>query len=84
MRWNKIVIVIIVLMTIVLSSLFYVNMLLIEKYDFASGVDKIVSMTVKDRITEILVVQNFLKINISLSIVLLIIILFTKFASKKS
>jgi len=84
MRWYKILVVIVVLAMIVLSSLFYLNLLLIEKYDFAAGVDKVVSMSVESRLAEILMVQNFLKINIALSVILLMLILFVKFANRKS
>jgi len=65
--------IVIILVIITLSSLFYLNTLISEKYDIIEGVDKIVSMSIEDRKAEILMVQDFLKINVILSILLLII-----------
>jgi len=84
MKWYKIIVVVVVLAMMVLSLLFYLNILLIEKYDFVAGVDKVVSISVEERLAEISMVQEFLMINIILSAVLLVLIIFAKFTDRKS
>ena len=84
MKWIKLVVILIVLAIITLSSLFYINILLVEKYSFVVGIDKVVSMAIEDRIAEITTVKDFLKINIILSIALFISIFFVKDAKRES
>jgi len=84
MKWYKIIVVVVVLAMMVLSLLFYLNILLIEKYDFVAGVDKVVSISVEERLAEISMVQEFLMINIILSAVLLVLIIFAKFTYRES
>lgn len=64
-----------VLVALVLSLLFYLNLLIAEKYSYIEGVYKMVTISIEERKAEIIMVQDFLVINIIINLILLILII---------